>query len=186
MELETSKNNIVLLDQVVKGYQPNEYNDILKALPRSYAVVGFEKNRTMKSVQNMNLYKPETHIHETMSGIYVRSKSEMIIANELTAYGIAFSYEPKMSFLTASGRKIYPDFVIQCPDGYIFVWEHWGLLSDIDYCTNQVGKLNAYHENGFTIGQNLLITADDNKGGFNAQVVKQHIKNLILPHMGLH
>lgn len=181
---KTATANIAVLKKALANFQPNSFEDIIKALPKVYYKANKFLNNTAKSTQNMLLYSPETHKHTTTSGIFVRSKSEVIIANALTSYGIPFSYEEMFPVATSRGKRVYPDFKIVCSDGYIIIWEHWGLLSNIDYCTNQVGKLNLYQSQNYIINENLIVTMDDCNGGCNAQKIDEIIRTLILPHMG--
>lgn len=69
-------------------------------------------------------------IHETLSGDYVRSKSEVIIANILYQGGIPFSYE--LPLTTPDGAYFLPDFTINWK-GKTYYWEHLGLLDHEDY-----------------------------------------------------
>lgn len=182
---KTATANIAVLRKALAKFQPNSFEDIIKTLPKAYYQANQFLCKTAKSTQNMLLYSPETHKHTTTSGIFVRSKSEVIIANALTSYGITFSYEELFPGKTIDGKKAYPDFKIVCSDGYIIIWEHWGLLSNIDYCTNQIGKLNLYQSQNYIINENLIVTMDDCNGGCNAQKIDEIIRTSILPHMGL-
>ncbi|MGN0733384.1 MAG: hypothetical protein ACI4LC_04315 [Emergencia sp.] len=183
--VRTASLNLSAMDKLIKNYCANDYASILEMLPVSYSRANTSIFRSATATQNKFLYSPDTHIHETVAGIFVRSKSEVIIANTLTNYGIPFSYEYRFPVLTKEGKKIYPDFKIVCADGLIIIWEHWGLLDQIDYCISQAYKLNAYNNQGYVLGQNLIITADDNHGGCNAQQIDQIVRTLILPHMGI-
>ena len=172
-------------DQCEKLYCSNDIDNIFKKLPKSYATANKELLKNVKSAtQNTFLYSPETHIHNTKSGVKVRSKSEVIIADTLTKYGIPFEYEPLFEGRTEEGKRMNPDFRIKCADGYVFIWEHWGLLIEISYCMQQGKKLNAYQKNGYVVGENLILTADDDKGGCNAQTIDEIVRTKILPHMG--
>ena len=182
--VKTASANIRLLEKVRAVYQSNDYGDVLDILPPSYKMANTEIYKNKMSTQNKLLYSPQTHIHKTISGVFVRSKSEAIIADTLTSYGIPFSYEEQFPGLTKDGKKLYPDFKIKCSDGWIIIWEHWGLLTKLNYCIDQAYKLNVYHNQGYNIGQNLIITADDNHGGCSAQQIDQIVRTLILPHMG--
>jgi ATP-dependent DNA helicase RecQ len=68
-------------------------------------------------------------IHRTLSGDFVRSKSEVIIANMLYQSGIPFVYEQP---LYAAGWQRSPDFTIDW-NGQVYYWEHLGMLNIDDY-----------------------------------------------------
>ena len=71
---------------------------------------------------------PEHLIHKTVSGIYVRSKSESMIALQLYTEKIPFRYE---CALQLGETTLYPDFTILHPKtGEIFYWEHFGMMDE--------------------------------------------------------
>ena len=77
----------------------NYHTFLAKALiPDAWAGVSYEQNP----------YKREDLIHNTFSGLKVRSKSEEIIANILFTNHIPFRYEAP---LTLNGATMYPDFI---------------------------------------------------------------------------
>ncbi|GIK39567.1 MAG: hypothetical protein BroJett011_34000 [Chloroflexota bacterium] len=69
-------------------------------------------------------------IHETLSGDFVRSKSEVIVANILYQSGIPFKYETPL--IAADGSRRSPDFTIEW-GGKTYYWEHLGMLDVEDY-----------------------------------------------------
>lgn len=66
----------------------------------------------------------------TSDGLLVRSKSEVIIADLLSAAGISYEYEKALE--TPEGR-MRPDFTLQLPGRPPVFWEHAGMLSDPSY-----------------------------------------------------
>lgn len=113
----------------------------------------------------------EGRTQRTMSGILVRSKSEVILADTLTMLEIPFLYEAAARLVDEEGREVvlHPDFTILCPDGSVIYWEHLGLLQEKNYTESFARKLRLYHRNGFTIGQQLIVTADDRSGHINSR-----------------
>lgn len=69
-------------------------------------------------------------IHETLSGDYVRSKSEVIIANILFQSQIPFTYELPLAMPDCAFFR--PDFTIAWK-GKTYYWEHLGMLDVEDY-----------------------------------------------------
>jgi len=63
-------------------------------------------------------------IHQTESGVWVRSKSEVIIANILHRSNIDFQYEEKLYYNETQWKE--PDFTIR-HNGKVWYWEHLGL-----------------------------------------------------------
>jgi ATP-dependent DNA helicase RecQ len=68
--------------------------------------------------------------HKALSGDWVRSKSEVIIANLLYERRIPFEYETRLA--SPDGATYLPDFTIHW-DGKTYYWEHLGLLDHEDY-----------------------------------------------------
>lgn len=69
-------------------------------------------------------------IHKTENGVWVRSKSEVIIANILYRSNIDFQYEEKLYYTKTQWKE--PDFTIRY-NGKTWYWEHLGLLGDEHY-----------------------------------------------------
>lgn len=85
----------------------------------------------------------EAKIHKTKRGDMVRSKSEVIIANELENAGLDWHYENDNQFIEIEGKKLLPDFVIH-HKGKTYYWEHLGLLNKPKYRNNWVEKEKCY------------------------------------------
>ncbi|MDR1905004.1 MAG: ATP-binding domain-containing protein [Treponema sp.] len=117
-------------------------------------------------------------IHITRSGEPVRSKSEVIIYNELDNAKIPFKYEKLL--ILPNGKPYSPDFTIYGKDGTIKkYWEHLGMLSDSEYSRKQEIKFADYAENGIsvTIG-NLIITKDESNRSIDSSKIADIVKSL--------
>jgi hypothetical protein len=123
-------------------------------------------------------------IHRSARGIPMRSKSEVIIDNMLSAAGIEASYEKL--FIGADGRFRSPDFTIEdAATGVTYFWEHLGMLGDPKYKRNWETKLKWYAKNGVKTKEEgggekaiLIITKDHPDGGINAQEIQQIIREI--------
>jgi hypothetical protein len=117
-------------------------------------------------------------IHITSKGEKVRSKSEVIIANELYHAGINYTYEKKL--LLKDGTKWLPDFTLQLSGGEEIYWEHLGMSGNPGYSKRWENKKEVYAENGIAKNNGrLIITQDDVLGGFNTIKIKEIIQNLL-------
>ncbi len=102
------------------------------------------------------------HIHRSRRGELMISKSEVIIANELTTAGIVYEYERR--FVGKDRTPRYPDFTIEDADtGITWFWEHLGMLGDAEYDRKWNAKLDWYRENG--------VVLDDEGGGPNGRLI---------------
>ena len=104
----------------------------------------------------------------------MRSKSEVIIANQLKKYKIPYKYECPLSI---GGRMIYPDFtVLNVKKRKELYWEHLGLLDDSDYLEKIITKFIRYELNGFFPGDKLIITFETSRQPLNVKLVEYTIQ----------
>lgn len=120
-------------------------------------------------------------IHRTSNGTFVRSKSEVIVANALAAAGVDFAYEKQFS--GHDGTVRFPDFTIEdAATGETFLWEHLGMLSDPKYARAWERKKAWYaasgvEESGGDVAT-LIITQDDERGGINSAEVQAKVREI--------
>ncbi|MBR5316870.1 MAG: hypothetical protein IKU39_03150 [Lachnospiraceae bacterium] len=112
----------------------------------------------MKAEYDTNPAYQENLRYVTTLGTRVRSKSELNIANTLERLGVPSRYEQKMC---VNGTTVYPDFTILLPSGDILIWEHNGLMDNIDYMEKARSKTYDYEREGFRQHNNLIITYED-------------------------
>jgi hypothetical protein len=118
---------------------------------------------------------PEGLVHRTERGEMVRSKSEAIIANILFHMELDYRYEYPIEGALRSGIR-RPDFVFLDENGHPILWEHLGMLSDPAYAQRWQVKLQWYEENGFSEGDNLFVTQDDEQGGMDSREIRSVAK----------
>lgn len=113
-------------------------------------------------------------IHKTKKeGLLVRSKSEVIISNELEYRELDFDYERE--FTGKNGQKRIPDFTFTDAAGDIIILEHLGMLSVPSYKADWEKKKLFYEENGYRINENLFITTESEKGGIDSKEIERVI-----------
>lgn len=81
-------------------------------------------------------------IYKANDGTQVRSKSEVIISNLLSAAGITYEYEKKLYY--TEDKWIEPDFTIVLPCGKQIYWEHVGMLGREEYDARWGDKIDIY------------------------------------------
>lgn len=113
-------------------------------------------------------------------GITMKSKSEVIIANRLCAFGIPYVYEERVSFDDGE-HFIYPDFIVlNKRTRKQLYWEHFGKISDEDYVTKQQKKLEDYARNNIFPGDGLLVTFESKGRSLNTEYVDLLIKRYLV------
>lgn len=103
-----------------------------------------------------NSFNSQNKCFQTSSGIFVRSKSEVLIADALTNHNIPFHYEMPFSL---NDKTFYPDFTCLHPlSRKIFIWEHFGLIDQPEYAMHTLEKLILYQSKQFTKCSTLITT----------------------------
>lgn len=82
-------------------------------------------------------------IYTTLDGNKVRSKSEVIICNELFNSHIKYEYEKKLYY--SENKWIEPDFTIKLSNSELY-WEHLGMLGKDDYDSRWSRKIDIYNK----------------------------------------
>ena len=116
----------------------------------------------------------------TASGVLVRSKSEALIANALTAAGQTFIYE-KALYLGSKNYAFFPDFtILRLSDMKEIYWEHFGMMDDLHYMEDALKKISAYIENGIIPGVDLICTFECLHVPLSSKDVEDYIKAILL------
>lgn len=111
-------------------------------------------------------------------GEKMRSGGEMYIASRLDHFGIPYRYESPLSF---PDIDFYPDFTIMRPrDRKILYWEHFGKVNDIGYVRKNIGKVQDYVDYGIRPWDNLIITFNNEKGGYDGKLIDAIIECRLL------
>ena len=145
-----------------RGSTPEEMIESLsetyRRLPMDYFFIPAE-NDWQNQPYETNPYLPEQRSIISNSGISVRSKSELIIANALDSCHVPYRYEAALLL----GRNVkYPDFTIMRPfDGKLVYWEHFGLTDRADYMKSMTTKIHDYMENDIVLWRDLVCTFED-------------------------
>ncbi len=114
-----------------------------------------------------NTKYPEKKKYKTDKGEFVRSKSEVIIANKLFNKNIPYRYECELKF--KNNVTLYPDFTIMNPKtGKIIILEHFGLMDNPEYAESFVVKIRLYAKNNYIVGKNLLFTMETGINPFDS------------------
>ena len=126
---------------------------------------------------------------KTSFGLYVRSKSELQIAELLYSLGIEFYYEKARHLWEGTdeyaSRTVYPDFTIVLPDDREIYWEHKGMLSDAMYVERDINKEIIYNLNGIYQPHNLIVTAEGPNNEFDMEAVRKIAEGVLLPMMAI-
>ena len=165
------KDEIVILHQ-------GELRDLVKYSDPSYSATKKRMTNlfhTPNPVAGYQNFLEAGLIHKTKRGHFVRSKSELIIADKLHDLGVDYEYE--MPLQGTDGSIRYPDFTVEdVVDGTFIVIEHLGLLSQENYRRKWDVKLQWYRDNGILMPEEgdgtrgVLITTNEVSGINSAEL----------------
>ncbi|MBQ9612880.1 MAG: hypothetical protein IJV14_09860 [Lachnospiraceae bacterium] len=123
----------------------------------------------------LNVEKAELY---SISGVQVRSKSEVIIANMLEKEKIPYKYEPPLFF--KGFGYLHPDFtVLNVKNRKELIWEHCGMMDKPEYATSFVKKISTYEKNGYFPGEKLILTWETNEQQLDIKIVQELIRRYL-------
>lgn len=130
-------------------------------------------NPNYTNIESKGWYE-EGKIHRTKTGLMVRSKSEVIIANELENAGLDWHYENDGNYVIINDNKYLPDFVI-FHNGKTYYWEHLGLRNDDEYEKRWQKKEKDYKSDKSII---LKTTEDKRNGSIDSKEILDIIQEI--------
>ncbi|MBR4768930.1 MAG: hypothetical protein IK088_08135 [Lachnospiraceae bacterium] len=116
--------------------------------------------------------------YKTQCGEYVRSKSELILANLFHMNQIPYFYELPLEL---ERHVIFPDFtLLNVRERKTYYWEHFGMLSDEKYANDAIAKLALYEEGGHYENIDLLISRESSEESLNTGIAERKISRFLL------
>lgn len=113
----------------------------------------------------------------------VRSKSEKIIADELTKYGIPYRYEYPLALNDGNTYAVIrrPDFIAINPRTLKeYIIEHLGLVDNDSYLIKNAEKIYLYEKNGYLIGRDLILFHETANHPLDMTLVDKYIEEYLL------
>lgn len=169
--LQNMKNELLAVQRYLNARKepcelPAAYSSLLPSGPSDWEHADYERNAA----------NPENLTVKAPNGLFVRSKSEAMIAYVLSDNRIPFRYECAHS---VGGVKLYPDFTVLNPvTKKEFIWEHFGLIDNPSYRANMLSKLQLLITAGYIPGNNLIVTFETK----DAPLDINHVENLVKFH----
>lgn len=182
---------VVLLKKILKEMKGVETKNLFVQVDQLYSKLSIERRKLVTPVRlsdsryvelwESEEYKGLSFREEDNSDFYtdkgerVRSKSEILIANQLFKHGVPYRYEYPLKLY--GGKIVYPDFmVLNVRTRKEYYWEHIGLLDYPDYRENVMHKLEDYAESGYFPGERLIITAETTRHPLKMRMIEMLIK----------
>lgn len=184
-ELQLLKKDVTVITELLQRYNPVDYQSVLELLPEKYRQ--FERSqymegraKTQDSWMHMPYkqsdYHPKQKVHATSQGLFVRSKSEVLLAEKLYEMKIPFRYEQTMKI----GKfTVAPDFTCNVQKQLVYI-EHCGLTGNAEYMKHHKWKMELYESVGIVPWKNLIVTYEDENGFINLAVMEAQMKAMLL------
>lgn len=155
--------NIKLLEMMQTQYRGTEWifgdkvaENFEESMGKGFRLADYISFQDDKYKKSSYEFRTSEKKHITPGGIKVRSKAELIIATFLEMKGIEYTYEKVMII---DGKQFIPDFTIRrASDGKIIIWEHFGMMDDMEYYDRSMEKLSEYHYAGYLPYDNFIAT----------------------------
>lgn len=174
---ESESINIENLETEVFESLPDYKKTLVKRYytPSDIFAESWENNHYNVSTAGLN----NTTLFTTLKKDKVRSKSELIIANYLFNAKVPYHYEEQL-FLPSYGN-IYPDFtILNKRTRKVYIWEHFGLMSNPDYAEKAVSKILTYQQNGYYSGEQIIYTFETQTVPLDPQIVLDIINKYLI------
>ena len=142
-----------------------------QGLPKKYFLHHSSVKEWVDAPYEKNPYLREKATLTSNNNVELRSKSEVLIANQLEFFGIPYRSD---AAVILGKKKIYADFIALNPySTKLFLWEHFGALHEKDYIKNMYDKMKLYRDYGHKYFEDIIYT-------FEPDVEKtDHIRTLI-------
>lgn len=198
--IKTITPKLDLIDAMIIEYEANQpemvypdQNDIRQRLVKPYIIDDEENARRWREIPyEPNPKHPEKRDQITANNELVRSKSEVIIADNLKMLGIPYKYEAPVLVPAPSDRAayqemagsaiIYPDFTcLNVRRRKLVYIEHFGIMDSPVYRDKEFfWKIRNYENAGIIQGKNFIMTFEDDEHPFNFADYRCAIEELLL------
>ena len=106
----------------------------------------------------------------TGKGERVRSKSEIMLANQFKSRDIPYHYEYPLNGVAS--YPIHPDFtLLNKRTRRIYLWEHLGMMDDEKYASDAVNRIQDYIRSGYIPGKNLILTYETKERPLSTKII---------------
>ena len=99
----------------------------------------------------------------------------------MVLYELEIPYHYEKALRLRNGATRYPDFtLLKVSTGEEIYLEHFGLLDDSEYLSENLKKLEEYRKNGIYVGKNLLFTYETTSTPLDIKGIRQMLKETMI------
>jgi len=178
--------NLKIVEYILANYEEESLAACYKNLSegRKALVTPFfiDKESFVQNWQNQTYERKKDAPDKTLMTIkkeFVRSKSEVLIADYLTRKKIPYHYEYPLKL--KSGITLYPDFFcLNQRTRKEYYWEHLGKMDDPEYALNTAKRLADYEKHGIIPGINLILTSETRYSPLSTHTIEELAEYFLL------
>ncbi len=184
--IKQAQKEISCMEEFLERYSEFDLNSIYtfmhpgrKILVNPFLLDDDEYAKQWLAIEYSSGYFPEGYEeYYTSRGVRVHSKSEIMIAQMLDYYGVPYRYEYPIRLGNEEKR---PDFTcLNIKKRKEYVWEHFGMMGNIGYATENVEKIAKYMQNGYYPGENAIFTFASGGNQVDSKTVKLLIERYLI------
>lgn len=185
--LKYARTELNSLNKLIRRYEIGTAEDIYDNLPPARRALvtpillpddEFVKNWLAQQYEGLGFEEGAPEFYAD-SGLRVRSKSEIGIANKYGELQIPMLFERPLKL--KGWKTVYPDFtLLNVRLRKEFIHEHLGKMDDPEYAEENVAKINAYEKNGYYPGKNLILTFETKGNPFDVRKIEDIAKQYLL------
>ncbi|MBR3260594.1 MAG: hypothetical protein IKF95_04515 [Firmicutes bacterium] len=185
--LKYARTELNSLNKLIRRYEIGTAEDIYENLPPARRALvtpifipddQFVKNWLAQQYEGLGFEEGAPEFYAE-SGLRVRSKSEIGIANKYDELQIPMLFERPLKL--KGWKTVYPDFtLLNVRLRKEFIHEHLGKMDDPEYAEENVAKINAYEKNGYYPGKNLILTFETKGNPFDVRKIEDIAKQYLL------
>lgn len=184
--IKQAQKEISCMEEFLERYSRFDLNGIYTSMhpARKILVNPFIRDDTEYAKEWLEVEYPPGYFPEgyeeyfTSNGLRVHSKSEILIAEMLDYYGVPYRYEYPIKLRNEEKR---PDFTcLNIRTRKEYVWEHFGMMGNIGYATENVEKITKYMQNGYYPGENAIFSFAAGGNQIDSRTVKSLIERYLI------
>ncbi len=93
--------------------------------------------------------------------------------------GIPYRYEYPLHLKSAG--KLRPDFLcLNVRKREEFIWEHFGMMDNLEYSNRTIEKIQQYGQNGYIAGKNMIMTFETSQYPVSSILIRKMIEEYLL------
>lgn len=183
--IDSVKGDIAAMENMISVFEPVGEEAVMESFCRKYPELtkGLFYGR-IDPEKWATEFTPQEGFYEedlkstSVQGERMRSGGEMYISSRLDHFGIPYRYEAKLNIPDVDYA---PDFTILRPrDQKIIYWEHFGMVNDMPYVSKNINKVSDYIDYGIRPWDNLIMTYNNERGGYDGRLIEALIKVWLL------